>query len=140
MTRDMVWRAEHHQDFLMDMYVEMHKETFKQIFRKWASSKLEHFSGQYIFADLNAQRLFHQLQELGISPTYSDCDTTHIVPLLEQATYRTDPDRRLYERHYLLFYEEYRKENEVTRKCEKYLGRYIKSWRKSSPTTTYTLF
>lgn len=114
------------RDAGLGMYVELHEEAFRLIFHEWASGKLENFSGQYIFADLNAQRIFQQLQTSDIMSEYSYNTPTRTLRLLEQATYHTDPDRRLYERHYLFFYEEYRKENEVTRKCEKYLGRYIK--------------
>lgn len=110
----------------LGMYVELHEEAFRLIFHEWASGKLENFSGQYIFADLNTQCIFQQLQTSDIMPEYNGDTPTRTLRLLEQATYRTDQDRRLYERHYLFFYEEYRKENEVTWECEEYLGRYIK--------------
>ena len=125
MIRDTAWREERRRDGTLDLYVELHEEAFKQIFNDWALSKLERFSGRYVFADLNAQYIFQQLQTSDVIPAYSYSDPEHILPLLEQATYRTDPDRRLYERHYLFFYEEYRKENEVTWECEEYLGWYI---------------
>lgn len=125
MIRDTDWREERRRDGTLDLYVELHEEAFKQIFNDWALSKLERFSGRYVFADLNAQYIFQQLQTSGVIPAYSYSDPEYILPLLEQATYRTDPDRRLYERHYLFFYEEYRIENEVTWECEEYLGRYI---------------
>lgn len=125
MIRDTAWRDERRRDGTLDLYVELHEEAFKQIFNDWALSKLERFSGWYVFADLNAQYIFQQLQTSGVIPAYSYSDPEHILPLLEQATYRTDPDRRLYERRYLFFYEEYRIENEVTWECEEYLGWYI---------------
>lgn len=125
MIRDTAWREERRRDGTLDLQVELHEEAFRLIFHEWASGKLENFSGQYIFADLNAQRIFQQLQTSDVIPAYSYSDPEHILPLLEQATYRADPDRRLYERHYLFFYEEYRKENEVTWECEEYLEWYI---------------
>lgn len=125
MIRDTAWREERRRDGTLDLQVELNEEAFRLIFHEWASGKLENFSGQYIFADLNAQRIFQQLQTSDVIPAYSYSDPEHILPLLEQATYRTDPDRRLYERHYLFFYEEYRKENEVTWECEEYLAWYI---------------
>lgn len=103
MIRDPEWRAERRRDGTLDLYAELLEEAFRQIFNEWASNKLEHFSGQYIFADLNAQHIFQQLQTSDVVPAYSYSDPKHILPLLEQATYRTDPDRRLYERHYLFF-------------------------------------
>lgn len=125
MIRDTAWREERRRDTTLDMYVELHEEAFKQIFNEWASSTLGRFSGQYIFADLNAQHIFQQLQTSDVIPAYSYSDPEHILPLLEQAAYRSDPDRRLYEHYYLFFYKEYRKENEVTRECESYLEWYI---------------
>lgn len=125
MIRDTEWRAERRRDAGLDMYVELHEEAFRLIFHEWASNKLEHFSGQYIFTDLNAQHIFHQLQTSDIMPEYNGNIPTRTLRLLEQATYRTDPDRRLYEHYYLFFYKEYRKENEVTWECESYLEWYI---------------
>ena len=125
MIRDTAWREERRRDDTLDLYVELHEGAFKQIFNDWALSKLERFSGRYIFADLNAQYIFQQLQTSDVISAYNYSDPEHILPLLEQATYRTDPDRQLYERHYLFFYEEYRKENEVTWDAEQYLEWYI---------------
>lgn len=126
MIRDTEWRAERRRDAGLDMYVELHEEAFMLIFHEWASSKLEHFSGQYIFADLNAQHIFQQLQTSDIMPEYNGDTPTRTLRLLEQATYRTDQDRRLYERYYLRFYKAYKKENEVTWEAGEYLGWYIK--------------
>lgn len=125
MIRDTEWRAERRRDAGLDMYVELHEEAFMLIFHEWASSKLEHFSGQYIFADLNAQHIFQQLQTSDIMPEYNGDTPTRTLRLLEQATYRTDQDRRLYERYYLRFYKAYKKENEVTWEAGEYLGWYI---------------
>lgn len=125
MIRDTDWRAERRRDSVLDMYIELHEEAFRLIFHEWASNKLENFSGQYIFADLNAQHIFQQLQTSDIMPEYDDNTPTRALRLLEQATYRTDPDRRLYERYYLRFYRAYKKENEVTWEAGEYLGWYI---------------
>lgn len=127
MIRDTEWRAERRRDAGLDMYVELHEEAFMLIFHEWASSKLEHFSGQYIFADLNAQHIFQQLQTSDIMPEYNGDTPTRTLRLLEQATYRTDQDRRLYERYYLRFYKAYKKENEVTWEAGEYLGWYIEN-------------
>lgn len=125
MLRDTEWRAERRRDAGLDMYVELHEEAFRLIFHEWASNKLEHFSGQYIFADLNAQRIFQQLQTSDIMSEYSYNTPTRALSLLEQATYHTDPDRRLYERYYLRFYKAYKKENEVTWEAGEYMRWYI---------------
>ena len=125
MIRDTEWCAERRRDAGLDMYVELHKEAFMLIFHEWASSKLEHFSGQYIFADLNAQHIFQQLQTSDIMSEYNDSTPTRTLRLLEQATYRTDSDRRLYERYYLRFYKAYKKENEVTWEAGEYMRWYI---------------
>ena len=125
MIRDTAWRAERRRDAGLDMYVELHEEAFRLIFHEWASGKLENFSGQYIFADLNAQRIFQQLQTSDIMSEYNDSTPTRALSLLEQATYHTDPDRRLYERYYLRFYKAYKKENEVTWEAGEYMRWYI---------------
>lgn len=125
MIRDTEWRAERRRDSELDMYVELYEEAFRLIFQEWVSNKLEYFSGQYIFADLNAQHIFDQLQTSDILPEYSDGAPIRALSLLEQATYRTDPDRRLYERYYLPFCKAYKKENEVTWEAGEYMRWYI---------------
>lgn len=86
MIRDTEWRAERRRDSGLDMYVELHEEAFKLIFQEWASNKLENFSGQYIFADLNAQYIFQRLQTSDIMSEYNDSTPTRALSLLEQAT------------------------------------------------------
>ena len=125
MIRDTAWREELHDDPSLRSFVKGHEDAFDKIFREWASSRLEYFEKHCNLGALSVEHIFQQLQQPGSVAIYSYMEAEDITPYLQEAAFRTDADQRLYLRYYAEFYEDYKREGELTNYNLSYLARYM---------------
>lgn len=125
MIRDTAWREELHDDPSLRSFVKSHEDAFDKIFKEWASSRLEHFEKHRNLGALSVEHIFQQLQQPGSITMYEYMEPEEIIPYLQEAAFRTDADQRLYLRYYAEFYEDYKREGELTNYNLSYLARYM---------------
>lgn len=125
MTRDMAWREELRNDPALRSFVKRHEDAFDKIFKEWAISRLEHFEKRRNLGALSVEYIFQQLQQQGSITIYEYMEPEDVTPYLQEAAFRTDADQRLYSRYYAEFYEDYKREGELTNYNLSYLARYM---------------
>lgn len=125
MIRDTEWREELHDDPSLRSFVKGHEDAFDKIFREWACSRLEHFEKHRNLGALSVEYIFQQLQQPGSITIYEYMEPEEVIPYLQEAAFRTDADQRLYLRYYAEFYEDYKRECELTNYNLSYLARYM---------------
>ena len=125
MIRDTEWREKLHDDPSLRSFVKGHEVAFDKIFREWAGSRLEYFEKYRNLGVLSVEHIFQQLQQPGSVTIYKYMEAEDITPYLQEAAFRTDADQRLYFRYYAEFYEDYKRDGELTNYNLSYLARYM---------------
>lgn len=125
MIRDTAWREELRKDPALRSFVKRHEDAFDKIFKEWASSRLEHFEKHRNLGALSVEYIFQQLQEPGSITIYKYMEPEEVIPYLQEATFETDRDRKLYRRYYKEFYKDYEREGKLTNYNLSYLMEYM---------------
>lgn len=125
MIRDSAWSEELHNDPSLRSFVKAHEDTFDKIFKEWTISRLEHFEKHRNLGALSVEYIFQQLQQPGSITIYKYMEAEEITPYLQEAAFRTDPDRKLYLRYYAEFYDDYKSGGGFTHYNLSYLARYM---------------
>lgn len=126
MIRDVAWHEELRNDPSLRSFVKGHEDAFGKILKEWAHSRLEHFEKRRNLGALSVEYILQRLQRPGGSYSiYEYMQPEDIIPYLQEAAFRTDADQRLYLRYYAEFYEDYKREGELTNYNLSYLARYM---------------
>lgn len=125
MIRDTAWREELRSDPSLRSLVKAHEDTFDKIFKEWAHSRLEHFEKRRNLGALSVEYIFQQLQQPGSITIYEYMEPEDIIPYLQEAAFRTDPDHKLRRRYYAEFRDDYKSEGGFTNYNLSYLARYM---------------
>lgn len=125
MIRDTEWHEELRNDPALRSFVKMHEDAFDKIFKEWAISRLEHFEKRRNLGALSVEYIFQQLQQQGSITIYEYMEPEEIIPYLQEATFETDRDRKLYRRYYKEFRKDYECEGKLTNYNLSYLMEYM---------------
>jgi hypothetical protein len=126
MIRDMAWREELRNDPSLRSFVKGHEDAFGKILKEWAHSRLEHFEKRRNLGALSVEYIFQQLQRPGGSYSiYEYMQPEDIIPYLQEAAFRTDPDHKLRRRYYAEFRDDYKSEGGFTNYNLSYLMKYM---------------
>lgn len=125
MIRDTAWREELRNDPARRSFVKRHEDAFDKIFKEWAHSRLEHFEKHRNLGALSVEYIFQRLQQPGSITIYEYMEPEEVIPYLQEAAFRTDPDQKMYLRYYTEFYEDYKNDGGFTNYNLSYLARYM---------------
>lgn len=126
MIRDKAWREELRNDPSLRSFVKGHEDAFGKILKEWAHSRLGYFEKHRNLGALSVEYIFQQLQRPGGSYSiYEYMQPEDIIPYLQEAAFRTDPDHKLRRRYYAEFRDDYKSEGGFTNYNLSYLMKYM---------------